>query len=301
MALDLRDRIAGRLRNLMTAPPEKGHRHATVLAVASNKGGVGKTTTAVSLAVALQRLGARVLLIDLDPQAHVSAALRSSPNGSLSEVFSGKLRDVCEAVYPSPWSELDLAGSEKTLAETEVVIAAKIGKELLLDGALAVARTRYDLIVIDCPPNLGTLTLNALCAADHLLVPTDMSVLALEGVSDILGAVDTLRMRLGRKLQVCGIVATRFDKRTTQLNTAIEQSFADLYGTSVRLLETRIPQTSSVNKAHLAGEPIFDHARSSPAAIAYQALALEVAPLIGLERLVPEAVQAKAAKVGQVG
>ncbi len=298
MALDLRDRIAGRLRNLMTAALEKGHHHATVLAVASNKGGVGKTTTAVNLAVALQRLGAKVLLIDLDPQAHVSAALRASPNGNLSDVFNGKLRDVCEAAYPSPWPELDLAGSEKTLAETEVMVAAKIGKELLLEGALAVARTRYDLIVIDCPPNLGTLTLNALCAADHLLVPTDMSVLALEGVSDILTAVDTLRTRLGRKLSVCGIVATRFDKRTTQLNAAIEQSFADLYGNSVRLLATRIPQSSTVNKAHLAGEPIFDHAPSSPAAIAYKELAAEVAPHIGLASLVGETVHAK---VGQAG
>lgn len=298
MALDLRDRIAGRLRNLITTAPEKGDHNATVLAVASNKGGVGKTTTAVNLAVAIQRLGAKVLLMDLDPQAHVSAALRSSPNGSLADVFTGKLRDVCEAVYPSPWPELDLAGSEKTLAETEVMIAAKIGKELLLDGALAIARTRYDLIVIDCPPNLGTLTLNALCAADYLLVPTDMSVLALEGVSDILNAVDTLRTRLGRKLEVCGIVATRYDKRTTQLNAAIEQSFADLYGTTVRLLGTRIPQTSTINKAHLAGEPILDHAPSSPGAIAYKALASEVAPLIGLVQLVPEA---ERVQVGQAG
>ncbi len=300
MALDLRDRIAGRIRNLMTAGPEKGHHAATVLAVASNKGGVGKTTTAVNLAVGLQRMGAKVLLIDLDPQAHVSAALRAQANGSLSDVFTGKLRDVCEATYPSPWDDLELAGSEKTLAETEVMVAAKIGKELLLDGALTIARTRYDLIVIDCPPNLGTLTLNALCAADYLLVPTDMSVLALEGVSDILTAVDTLRTRLGRKLEVCGIVATRYDKRTTQLNSAIEQSFADLYGNTIRLLKTRIPQTSTVNKAHLAGEPIFDHAPSSPAAIAYKELAAEVAPHIGLARLLPR-VEAEAQAMGQAG
>lgn len=286
MALDLRDRIAGRLRTLITAAPEKGTRYASVLAIASNKGGVGKTTTSVALAVALQRMGARVLLVDLDPQAHVSASLRASPNGELSNVLLGKLRDVCEATYPSPWAELELAGSEKALAETEMIVAAKIGKELLLDSALTVARTHYDLIILDCPPNMGTLTLNALCAADYLLVPTDMSVLALEGVGDILNTVETLRTRLQRRVQVAGILTTRFDKRTTQLNQAIEQSFADLYGASVRVFETRIPQSSTINKAHLAGESIFDHAPSSPAALAYKALAREVAPLIGLSRLV---------------
>jgi chromosome partitioning protein len=165
---------------------------------------------------------------------------------------------------------------------------------------------------------MGTLTLNALCAADYLIIPTDMSVLALEGVGDILGTVDTLRQRLQRTIQVAGIVATRYDKRTTQLNSAIEQSFADLYGADaegtydaaapldgrvrrgpgVHFFATRIPQTSVVNKAHLAGEPIFDHAPSSPAAIAYQALAREMAPHIGLARFVPAVVQEQVGKAG---
>lgn len=285
MGLDLRDRIAGRLRNLVAAPLERGSHHATVLAVASNKGGVGKTTTAVNLAVAYSRLGARVLLVDLDPQAHVSASLRATPptTDTLSDVLLGRLRDVCEATYPSRCAGLELAGSEKTLSETETVLSAKIGKELILDGAMAISRTRYDLIVLDCPPNLGTLTLNALCAADHLLIPTDMSVLALEGVGDILGAVETLRTRLQRNVQVCGIVATRYDKRTSQLNATMEQSFNDLYGG--KLLDVRVPQSSAVNRAHLAGEPIFDHAPRSPGALAYEALAAELAPRLGLSAL----------------
>ena len=286
MALDLRDRIAGRLRTLMSTAPDKGDRQASVLAVASNKGGVGKTTTAVALSVAFARAGAKVLLVDLDPQAHVSASLRAQPNGQLSDVLLGKMRDVCEAAYPSAWPNLELAGSEKSLAETDSILAAKIGKELILDGALAIARTRYDAIILDCPPNLGTLTLNALCAADFLLVPTDMSVLALEGVGDILNVVETLRTRLQRQVEVCGIVATRFDRRTTQLNSAIETSFADLYGNAATILETRIPQSSAVNKAHLAGEPLVDHAPSSPAAKAYSALAHEVAARIGLGRFI---------------
>ncbi|MBC7793414.1 MAG: ParA family protein [Clostridia bacterium] len=301
MAFDLKDRIAGRFRTLMSSAPELGDKQASVLAIASNKGGVGKTTTSVALAIALARSGAKTLLIDLDPQAHVSASLRAQPNGQLADVLLGKMRDVCEATYPSAWPNLDLAGSEKSLAETDAMIAAKIGKELLLAGALAIARTRYDAILIDCPPNLGTLTLNALCAADFLLVPTDMSVLALEGVGDILSVVETLRTRLHRNIEVCGIVATRFDKRTTQLNTAIETSFEDLYGNAAAILETRIPQSSAVNKAHLAGEPLVDHAPSSPAAKAYTLLAHEVACRIGLGRFLGEPIAETDAHTARVG
>ncbi len=283
MALDLRDRITSRLRDLVATPLERGARQATTLAVASSKGGVGKTTTAVNLSVAFARRAFRVLLVDLDPQAHVSASLRcESPagHGLLSDVLQGRLREVREVAYPSRWNNLDLAGSEKTLAETETVLGAKIGKELILDGALAVTRSHYDLIVIDCPPNLGTLTLNGLCAADQLLVPTDMSVLALEGVGDILAAVETVRTRLSRHVELLGVLATRLDRRATQVNATMQQSFTDLYGD--RLLTTVVPQSSALNKAHLAGKPIFDFARTSPGAVAYAELADELRPRLGL-------------------
>ncbi|MEE8408090.1 MAG: ParA family protein [Myxococcota bacterium] len=277
MALDLRDRITSRLRDLVAAPLDRGPCHATTLAIASSKGGVGKTTTSVNLAAAYARRGVRLLLIDLDPQAHVSASLRADPppeTAMLTEVLLGRRREVIEVAFSTRWKTLDIAGSEKTLAETEAVLSTKIGKELILDGALNITRTHYDLIIIDCPPNLGTLTLNALCAADQLLVPTDMSVLALEGVGDILGAVDTLRNRLSRRIELCGILATRIDRRATQINGTIRQSFADLYGD--RLLETEIPQSAALNKAHLAGKPIFEYAGGSPGAVGYDDLADEL-------------------------
>ncbi|MEO0811499.1 MAG: AAA family ATPase, partial [Myxococcota bacterium] len=231
--MSLRDRITARLRKMGGPGLERGDRHATVLSVASNKGGVGKTTTAVHLSLGFAEAGARVLLVDLDPQAHVSASLGIEPpagNGTVSEVLRGALTDLAEASYPSGYEGLSLAGSEKDLSETEAMIAAKIGKELLLAGALEVAATHFDLIVFDCPPNLGTLTLNALCAGDALLIPCDMSVLALEGVGDILTAVDTVRRRLQRQVEVLGIVATRFDRRTRSVNDTVVQSLGELYG-----------------------------------------------------------------------
>lgn len=289
MAFDLRDRIAGRLRDIVATvatPLDKGAHDAAIVAIASSKGGVGKTTTAVNLAMAYARCGVDVLLMDLDPQAHVTAALHLDSGANpplLSDVLLGRRREVCEVTRTTRWPHLHVAGSEKHLAETEMVLSAKIGKELLLEGAMQITRTRHALVLIDCPPNLGTLTLNALCAADHLLIPSDMSILALEGVADIINTVNTLQARLQRHVQVCGILKTRFDRRSTKTNQTIEQSFVDLYGDTI--LRTNIPQSSSVNKAHLSGQSIFDFDARSVGAQAYADLAIELAPRLGLSHM----------------
>ncbi len=277
MVLDLKERIADRLRGLVATTDNLGDKNAQIIAIASSKGGVGKTTTAVNLAVGLGRQGLKTLLIDLDPQAHVAASLqlKSPASPSLGEVLLGKIDDVNDAIFDSPaHRNLSFAGSDKRLAEVEMVLSAKIGKELLLDNALRVAATHFDIIIVDCPPNLGTLTLNALCAAQHLLIPSDMSILALEGVGDIIQTVHTVNRRLGRRLQVLGILATRFDKRATKMNGTIEQSFRELFGDT--LLDTKIPQSSALNKAHMAGKAIFDFDKRSTGAEAYSRLVEEV-------------------------
>jgi len=288
MALDIRQRLAGKFRDLVTELPDRGGHQAATLAVAASKGGVGKTTTAINVALGFARKGLRVLIIDLDPQAHVGASLRAytpAGMGFLSDVLMGRYREVLEVSYHSPCENLDITGSDKTLAETEMLLSTKIGKELLLDGALTITRTHYDLIVLDCPPNLGTLTLNALCAADQLLIPCDMSILALEGVGDMLLAVETLRTRLSRHIQVAGIVATRVDARATRMNAEIEASFVDLFGD--KLMATRIPQSSAINRAHLAGTPIYDFDRRSAGAVAYTKLVEELLGPLGLSTLPP--------------
>ncbi len=276
LQLDIRHRITEHLRHMVSKNPERGSRNATTIAIASSKGGVGKTTTAVNLATAMAELGCHVLLIDLDPQAHVAAALGSppAPSPTFSDVMLGHLNDVQEVVRLSPTPQLMLAGSDKRLAETEMVLSAKIGKEFILRGALDVARTHHDIILIDCPPNIGTLTLNALCAAEHVIIPADMSVLALEGVSDMLDTVTTLRKRLGQSLNVLGILATRVDVRTKRINESISQSFRDMFAEA--LFATQIPQNASLNRAHMQGQSVFQYAITSPGAIAYRALAHEV-------------------------
>lgn len=286
----LREKIANRIRGLVASPgAAKGDHDAVVMAIASSKGGVGKTTSAVNLAVAFAQNGLRTLLIDLDPQCHVAASLHASParhTPRLSEVLLGNEADLFDVVFPhKPVKRLHLTNSDKQMAETEALMATKIGKELILNGALRTARTHFELIIIDCPPNLGTLAINALCAADRLLIPSDMSILALEGVGDILQAVDTVRSRLGRPVEVAGILATRYDRRSASTNLSLEQSFVDLFGD--RLLRTKIPQSAALNRAHMAGQPIFEHAPRSPGALAYSRAAVELHKILDLPPLTP--------------
>jgi chromosome partitioning protein len=278
----MRKLLSAGLRKLRAPEPAAvapGGRHGRIIAVAAQKGGVGKTTSTVNLACALAgHAGQRVLVIDIDAQGHVASALRDSIRPgriSLSEILlAQKPRDVLEAVVPTGIDNLHVTPGDKTLHEADSLLSTRVGREFILQGALKATRTHYDTILIDCPPNLGNLTLNALVAADQVLIPCDLSILAFEGVADLLGTVQTVNERLRHDVGVLGVLRTRVDGRTKQLNDAIGTALVENYGEL--LLDTTIPLNSALAQAQAAGQSIFQFAPRSRGATAYRALADEV-------------------------
>ncbi len=257
-----------------------GDKNAKVVAICSQKGGVGKTTTAVNLGAALARFhDLRTLVIDLDPQGHVEKSLGSViPDGTdyspTNTILTAKKGNILDSVIHTQIKSLDITPGDKTLYETEGVLNGKIGRETILANALKMAKTHYDYIVLDCPPNLGNLTINALCAADYVMIPCEMSVLAFEGVTDLLETLDTVNERLNRSLQVLGVVFTRVDGRNTTMNQLVEENLKNYF--SGNIFKTRISVNTDLNKAQLEGMPIFDFAPSSSGSENYEALADEM-------------------------
>ncbi|MEZ4475009.1 MAG: ParA family protein [bacterium] len=278
---DVRALLQAGLRRFRGARDEghaPGDRQARVVAIAARKGGVGKTTTAVNLAAALVEAGQSVFLADLDPQGHVASALREVARTgpvTLSEVLlADRPRDVLDAAVQSGLPGLWLTPPDKGLGDAEARLTGRVGRETILQAAMGTARTHYDTILLDCPPMLGNLTLNALLAADSVLVPCDMSILALEGVADLLELVVTVRERLRHPLEVLGVLRTRVDGRNKSLNDEVGQALADNFGDL--LLDTVIPVNSALAAAQSAGQSIFAFRPRSSGAEAYRALAVEV-------------------------
>jgi chromosome partitioning protein len=280
----MRNLISNGLKRLVKSENKypQGDRHARVLAVATVKGGVGKTTTAVNLAAGLATLeGARVLLIDLDAQGHCTTSLSARISSSIkkkpiSEVLlSDDDLEILDARMPTGIDKLDVTPADAGLAEADGRISQKIGKESLLRDALRITRTHYDYIIIDSPPNKGNLTLNALVAADKVLIPTDLSALSVQGADELIGTVVTVNDRLGHELDVLCVVLTRVDGRTASINEQIldqiEQAWSDL------LLDTRIGINTALAKAQLAGKPIYEFDADSRGAKHYESLTREVA------------------------
>lgn len=269
-----------------SAPAPRGK----VLAVAARKGGVGKTTTTVNLAVAMARYhGLEVLMVDMDGQGHVSEALsavvQDRGGASLSDVMlsSGReirrVDDLMDIVVPTSEPRLWATPSDKGLAVTEGIMAGMIGREFLLRNVMRKAAARFDVIIFDCPPNVGNLTLNAMVASSHVLVPCDMSILSMSAVGDIIGVIDTVNEQLGHDLAVLGVLPVRVDRRNGRLTDQILKELSDSWGE--RVLSSRIPANSSLARAQVSGVSVFDFDPRSAGARAYRSLAAEVLGKMG--------------------
>lgn len=255
----------------------------TVFTIANQKGGVGKTTTAVNLAAALAAQGIHTLVVDLDPQANATSALGIEKQDGRS--LYGPLRgegSALEMLTPTEWPHLALIPSEVDLAAIEIELAQQQNYLLRLRTVLEPLRTSggYRAIIIDCPPALGMLSMNSLAAADHLLIALQCEYMALEGLGQILKVVDRLKKAgINPTLEIGGIIMTMFDSRTNLSRQVVEEVRQHL---SSKLFETVIPRTVRLSEAPSFGKPIFAYDPHGPGSTAYRALGGEVAARFGL-------------------
>ncbi len=245
---------------------------ARVFAVANQKGGVGKTTTAVNLAVYAAEAGRRVLLIDLDPQGNAGSSLgvQSGVQPLYDALVDGE--PLQGSVALSRRLGLDVAPSTPALAAAEVELVPVERREFRLRDALLPLAPRYDVVLLDCPPSLGLLTVNALAAAEGLITPIQCEYLALEGLGQLTGTVRMVRSRLNPRLDLFGIVMTMFDSRT-RLSRQVVDEVRKHYART--LFRTLIPRSVYLSEAPSYGQSIFEYHGSSKAAQAYSSLGAE--------------------------
>jgi chromosome partitioning protein len=249
-----------------------------VIAMVNNKGGVGKTTCTLNITAGLARRNRRVLIVDLDPQANASLVLLGTKffelSRSIYDVLLEPDRHIQEIIVPTPIAGLDLAPSQTSLANAELNLASVRGRERVLRRSMGLGLGDYQYILIDCPPSLGLLTINALLAAGEVHIPIAMTYLALEGVGQVMDAIEAVKRELDHPtLSITGVIPTFFDGRT-RLSREILQSIRDHFGEVV--FATSIRKNVKLDEAQSHHQSIFDYDPRSAGALEYESLVEEV-------------------------
>jgi chromosome partitioning protein len=247
-----------------------------VIALCNQKGGVGKTTTTINLGASLAELGRRVLLVDFDPQGSLSVGLGINPHTlelSIYNLLLGRDATADEVIRPSAIEGMDILPANIDLSAAEIQLVSEVAREQTLQRLLRPLRARYDVILIDCAPSLGLLTINALTAADKVIMPMECEFFALRGIALLTDTITKVQDRLNPDLEVLGILGTMYDPRTLHTREVMERvvdAFGDVVFHSVIRRTIKFPETT------VAGEPITTYASSSAGAASYRTLAKEV-------------------------
>lgn len=256
--------------------PLSSHGPARIISMVNQKGGVGKTTSTINLGAALAEAGRKVLLVDFDPQGALSAGFGINPHEldlTVYNVMMDRKVDIREVIQATEFENIDLLPANIDLSAAEVQLVNEVAREQVLSSALRKVAADYDVILIDCQPSLGLLTVNALTASDGVIIPLICEFFALRAVALLVDSIDKVQDRLNPRLQIDGVVATMFDSRTLHSKEVLAR-IIDAFGDKV--FDTVIKRTIKFPDATVSAEPILTYATNHPGAEAYRQLAREL-------------------------